>query len=85
MLRKQLRAEEIAFFGDDTNDVEVLQLVGLSACPADATEFAKRIVDYICVTNGGQGCFRELAELIIASQESTLQLITQHNLYEDHK
>jgi 3-deoxy-D-manno-octulosonate 8-phosphate phosphatase (KDO 8-P phosphatase) len=84
MLRKQLRAEEIAFIGDDTNDVEVLQLVGLSACPADATEFAKRIVDYICVTNGGHGCFRELAELVIASQDLTLQFIEQHK-YEDHK
>ena len=68
MLRKRLLAEEIAFIGDDTNDVEILQRVGLSACPADATVFAKQVCDYICVTNGGHGCFRELAELIIASR-----------------
>ncbi|MBC7922425.1 MAG: HAD-IIIA family hydrolase [Ferruginibacter sp.] len=70
MLRKHLRAEEIAFIGDDTNDLEALQRVGLSACPADATIFAKQICDYICATNGGHGCFRELAELIIASKQT---------------
>ncbi|MES2730221.1 MAG: HAD hydrolase family protein [Bacteroidota bacterium] len=72
MQRKQLKAEEIAFIGDDTNDLEILQLVGLSACPADAMEFNKQVVDYICITNGGQGCFRELAELIIEAQDTLL-------------
>jgi 3-deoxy-D-manno-octulosonate 8-phosphate phosphatase (KDO 8-P phosphatase) len=72
MFRKQLRAEEIAFIGDDINDRAVLQMVGLSACPADATSFAREVVDYRCQNNGGHGCFREFAELIIACQENTV-------------
>ena len=66
--RLGLRAEEVAFIGDDTNDVEILGLVGLAACPADATAFARAVAHYQCAAPGGHGCFRELAELIIASQ-----------------
>lgn len=58
--------EEIAFIGDDVNDLEVLQRVGLSACPADAMEDVSRIVDYHCRERGGHGAFREFAEYIIA-------------------
>ena len=68
MARTGLAAEEIAFIGDDTNDVEILQLVGLAACPGDATRFARAVADFHCETPGGHGCFRELAEFIIASQ-----------------
>jgi YrbI family 3-deoxy-D-manno-octulosonate 8-phosphate phosphatase len=57
--------EEIAFIGDDVNDLEVLQRVGLSACPADAMPAVSAIVDYHCVVRGGYGAFREFAEYII--------------------
>ena len=70
LARLGLLAEEVAFIGDDTNDVEVLGLVGLAACPGDATIFARQVAHYHCTAFGGYGCFRELAELIIASQAS---------------
>ncbi len=57
--------EEIAFIGDDTNDVEALAWVGCSATPADGMPFAKAEADYICEARGGYGAFREFAELII--------------------
>lgn len=60
--------EEIAFIGDDTNDVEIMQEVGLAACPGDATKFAAAVADYRCAERGGNGAFRELAELIIYAQ-----------------
>ncbi len=60
-----LRPEEVAFIGDDMNDLEVLQLVGLSACPSDAMPAIKAAVHYVCQTPGGHGAFREFAELII--------------------
>ncbi|MFD1468504.1 KdsC family phosphatase [Hymenobacter caeli] len=68
MARTGLTAEEIAFIGDDTNDVEILKLVGLAACPGDATRFARAVADFHCETAGGHGCFREVAEFIIASR-----------------
>ena len=68
LARLGLQPEEVAFIGDDTNDVDILGLVGLAACPGDATVFARRVAHYQCTAFGGHGCFRELAELIIASQ-----------------
>jgi 3-deoxy-D-manno-octulosonate 8-phosphate phosphatase (KDO 8-P phosphatase) len=68
MARTGLQAEEIAFIGDDTNDVEILGMVGFAACPGDATSFARAVADFHCQTPGGHGCFRELAEFIIAAQ-----------------
>ena len=63
--RTSLQASEVAFIGDDVNDLAIQQAVGLSACPADAARPNKSIVDYCCEAKGGEGCFRELAELII--------------------
>lgn len=63
--KNNLKAENVAFIGDDTNDIELLKLVGLTACPSDAIPEVKKIVDYICKNKGGNGAFREFAELII--------------------
>jgi 3-deoxy-D-manno-octulosonate 8-phosphate phosphatase KdsC-like HAD superfamily phosphatase len=41
---------------------------GLSACPADAFHLAREAADYVCECGGGNGAFRELAELIILAQ-----------------
>jgi 3-deoxy-D-manno-octulosonate 8-phosphate phosphatase (KDO 8-P phosphatase) len=58
--------EEIAFVGDDSNDFELMKLVGFKATPADGMSFIKEIADYVCENKGGNGAFREVAELIIA-------------------
>jgi 3-deoxy-D-manno-octulosonate 8-phosphate phosphatase (KDO 8-P phosphatase) len=63
-------SEEIAFIGDDTNDVEALEWVGCAATPADGMPFAKAEADYICEARGGHGAFREFAELIIYAKNS---------------
>ena len=63
--KHSLQAEEVAYIGDDTNDLDIIQSVGFSACPSDAIPLIKQTVDYICSCPGGQGAFRELAELII--------------------
>ncbi|MDF2433739.1 MAG: hypothetical protein JWP44_3370 [Mucilaginibacter sp.] len=66
--RLNLQPEEVAFIGDDTNDLEVMKLAGLTACPANAISFIKEVAAVVCENNGGQGCFREFAEMIIASR-----------------
>lgn len=63
-----LTSEEVAFIGDDTNDIEIMKQVGLSAVPADATKFAKEVAHVIVENNGGNGAFRDFAELIILSK-----------------
>ena len=71
LLRLNLQAEEIAYIGDDTNDLEIMKLCGFTACPSNAISFVKQTVDYVCEAKGGEGCFRELAELIILSYLET--------------
>ncbi|MEG8947681.1 KdsC family phosphatase [Rosettibacter firmus] len=66
--RKNLSIDEVAYIGDDTNDIEIMKRVGLCACPNDATEFAKRIAHIITKNNGGYGAFRDFAEFIIESK-----------------
>jgi len=68
LARRALLPEEVAYIGDDTNDVEVMRLVGLAACPADATPFARAVAHYVCPSRGGYGAFRDFAELIIAAR-----------------
>jgi 3-deoxy-D-manno-octulosonate 8-phosphate phosphatase (KDO 8-P phosphatase) len=65
MEKEGLRWEEIAFIGDDVNDLEVLERVGLSACPADAMAAVCNVTHYRCEMKGGYGAFREFAERII--------------------
>ncbi len=59
---------QIAYIGDDVNDIEVLRSVGLSAAPADGLPQVVEIVDYVCRQKGGEGAVRELAELILLSR-----------------
>ena len=54
--------QEMAYIGDDLNDIEMMQLVGLSACPADAVEKIKTEAKVILKNKGGQGCVREFVE-----------------------
>src|SRR4030095_1381453 len=71
IMRRNLSIENVAYIGDDTNDLEVLQMAGFSACPADAVIQIKQVVDYITENRGGFGAFRDFAELIIASKQAT--------------
>lgn len=69
MERHTLAPHEIAYIGDDTNDLEIMAAVGLTACPADGISFVLDVADYICPSRGGYGAFRDFAELIIAANQ----------------
>lgn len=62
---KNITLENVAYLGDDINDLSIINAVGFSACPNDATDSVLSSVDYICKKKGGDGAFREFAELII--------------------
>jgi 3-deoxy-D-manno-octulosonate 8-phosphate phosphatase (KDO 8-P phosphatase) len=67
--KKNLSAEAIAYVGDEINDVPLMEIVGLSACPLDAVYEARSAADYICNSCGGNGVLREVAELIIMAHK----------------
>ncbi|MEK3901323.1 KdsC family phosphatase [Paenibacillus sp. FSL R7-0179] len=56
---------EIAYIGDDENDLECMKACGYSGCPADATSTIKNVVNFISVFNGGNGAVREFIEHIL--------------------
>lgn len=60
-----VQSSEIAYIGDDLNDIDCIRVCGLSACPQDAVEQVKRTVDYICKNCGGKGAVREFIEYIL--------------------
>ncbi len=63
-----LSMEEIAFMGDDLNDLPALLAAGLSAAPADAADDVKLQVHYLSPRSGGQGAVRDLLELILKAR-----------------
>ncbi|MEY2829279.1 MAG: hypothetical protein RIQ33_1137 [Bacteroidota bacterium] len=58
--------ENVAYVGDDVNDLSVIQKVGLSACPADAVDAVKKQCHIVLQHNGGDACVREFIEKNIA-------------------
>ena len=60
-----VRIDEIAYIGDDINDLEIMRSIGFAATPNDGNIEVKKISNYICKMKGGEGAFREIADLIL--------------------
>jgi len=60
--------EQMAYMGDDVNDVGALQTVGYAAAPADCVDQVRQMVHYICQKNGGEGAVREVIDMILAAR-----------------
>ena len=63
-----LADEEVAYMGDDVNDLPLLARVGLSACPADARPEVRERVHFVASAGGGRGAVRELCELVLRAK-----------------
>lgn len=57
---------DVAFIGDDINDVPLLRAVGWSGCPLNSAPFIRREVRYAGQVHGGYGAFREFVETILS-------------------
>ncbi len=56
---------EVAFIGDDINDIKLLKSVAYSASPNNAPNYIKREVDLVLKINGGSGAFRNFIEILL--------------------
>jgi 3-deoxy-D-manno-octulosonate 8-phosphate phosphatase (KDO 8-P phosphatase) len=64
--KEGISLEETAYIGDDVNCLELLQVVGLAACPADAVRKIKSIPGILLLEKkGGEGVVREFADLVL--------------------
>ena len=59
-----INLNQIAYIGNDLNDLEVMKIVGLPICPGDAWDEIKDISKIILNTNGGKGVIREFSSII---------------------
>lgn len=57
---------DVAFIGDDLNDIHLLRAVGFSASPSNTPDYVKSEVDFVTRAHGGFGAFREFVEKILA-------------------
>jgi 3-deoxy-D-manno-octulosonate 8-phosphate phosphatase (KDO 8-P phosphatase) len=63
--------EEVAYMGDDVNDIPLLRRVGLSCAPADAYPDVLREARFVSRHPGGRGAVRELCDLILEARRAT--------------
>lgn len=63
--RYKVSPDEVAYVGDDVNDLLIMKRVGVSCAPMDSVETIKKTADYICEKKGGEGVLREVSEIIL--------------------
>lgn len=61
----QLTFKNAVYVGDDVNDLECMQMCGVSACPADAIPAVQQVVTYRSAYKGGEGAVRDIIEWIL--------------------
>lgn len=63
-----LSPKDILYMGDDLPDYQVMKIVGIPTCPADASTEIKEISSYISPKIGGNGCVRDVLEQVLRAQ-----------------
>jgi len=71
----KLKDEMVAYIGDDINDLSLIVKSGLGVTPQDAPGYVRKQADMIASVPGGQGVFREVADLILAAQDKLKPII----------
>ena len=69
MAKYDVTPSEVAYIGDDLNDYTVMQVVGLTASPSTTPAFHILKPDILLDRAGGDGAFREFADIILAAQK----------------
>lgn len=70
--------EEVAYIGDDLNDLGIMKNVGFSASPIDAVDDVKERVDYISSKKGGFGAVREIIEYLMKKNDTWKEVINHY-------
>ena len=64
----EISLDEVAYIGDDVNDLQTLEAVGFSALSGNSPIQNQFTPDYITKRHGGHGAFREFADIILKAQ-----------------
>lgn len=71
----EIDLETVAYIGDDLIDLPILSQVGLAVCPKDAVEYIKPFAHLVSSFKGGDGVFRETADIILHSKGLLVPII----------
>lgn len=66
--KHNLSLDQVAYIGDDLNDIPALQRIGLAIAVANAVEEVKKKADFTTKRKGGEGAVREAITLILKAQ-----------------
>jgi 3-deoxy-D-manno-octulosonate 8-phosphate phosphatase (KDO 8-P phosphatase) len=69
IITKNISPENIAYIGDDLNDLPAMHYVGVSACPMDAAKEVQDYCNYILPKKGGEGVVRIFIEILLKEKE----------------
>lgn len=75
-----LTLENIAFIGDELNDVKLLKESGLGIAVGDANHRAKDAANIVCKHNGGNGAFREAVEELLGLKGISIEKLIERTL-----
>ena len=70
MSRVGVSAEATAYMGNDVNDLECMNHVGLAIAPCDAHRAVLTIADLVTTHRGGRGAIREVADSFVSHRQT---------------
>lgn len=65
MKEHSIKKEQMAYIGDDLNDLPGMELCGFVGCPKDACAEVREIADYVSDTRGGYGAVRDIISCLL--------------------
>lgn len=77
MKEYEIKSDEMAYIGDDLNDLQGMKLCGFTGCPNDACDEVKLQADYISTVRGGYGAVRDIIAFLLKERGEWNQVITE--------
>lgn len=79
ILKKSITMEDVAYIGDDINDLAIMKNVAFPACPSDASIEVKKISKFVSSFAGGEGAVREIIEHILQAKGVWKNIINNYS------
>ena len=71
--------DEVAYIGDDINDMALLKKVGYSATPSDAPKYVQECANHVLHVKGGDGAFRAFVEKLLIENDLLNQALVKYS------
>lgn len=69
---------QVAYMGDDLNDLPAFRAAGVTFAPADAVEEVREAASFVTEAAGGRGAVREAIAMILRAQNKWQQIVNAY-------